>query len=455
MTTFWDIVKLDLLYSWPQTFMVWLFSFTLLENRPERLLRKLILLTIATSVYTDSLLFFLPFQLHLLNSMLINAVMLGVLFREVPLKQKLGVYACVHLMAILTDLLFAQIAMAISGLADREQILKGPPWLLAAGLYPVLIALWLLAAYLRKRGLKTARRMFAKIVDGWRTGLGKLVVLAALQFVLLGTTRFFHVNQQGSDLIVSVLVCAAILMSLVSLVYVARLLSGAREEARAAQEVFVEDIGRMFTSIRGQRHDFLNHVQVMHTMLQLGKTAALKDYMGDLVHDIRDVSEIVHHPSPPLAAFLKAKIAVAVSLDIRFTFELSDTWNDRSAIRTIDVVKIVGNLVNNAFEEVESLQPAERLVHVEIRCHDDHIELAVRNSGRILAESELQRMFAPGYTTKNGGHSGLGLSIVLERVKHYRGTIEAQSTAAEGTSFRIRLPHRSGSAAESGDIRIG
>jgi len=457
VATFWHIVKLDLFYSLPQTFMIWALSFSLLEQKPERLVRKLVLLTVTTSVYTDALVFFLPFQLHVINSMLANAAMLFLLFRSLPLKHKLGIFVSAYLIAIITDLLFTQIAMAITSLTDRDAILQGPLWVLIVGLYPVLLAEGLLALYIRKKKLKTIRKLFTKVVHSWSTGLGKLVVLVALQFILLGLIQFFHADQSESELIVSVLVCAAIVLSLISLVSVVRLLASAREEAaRMAQEVYVEDISRMFTSIRGQRHDFLNHVQVMHTMLKLGKSDELKAYMADIVKDIQDVSGIVHHPSPPLAAFLKAKTAVAESRNIKFTCELSDTWNDQSTIRTIDVVKIVGNLVNNAFDEVEQLPPEERRVHADIRCHPEHIELVVNNRGRVLSDMELKRIFKPGYTTKRNEHSGLGLSIVHERVNHYKGTIDVQSNSTDGTTFRITLPHKHTPPAEgSGSILFG
>lgn len=78
------------------------------------------------------------------------------------------------------------------------------------------------------------------------------------------------------------------------------------------QEVYVEEINDMFTSIRGQRHDFLNHIQVIHTMVQMGRTDQLKSYVADLVKETQEVSEVVHHSSPALAAFVQAKMTVAI-----------------------------------------------------------------------------------------------------------------------------------------------
>ncbi|WP_182299760.1 sensor histidine kinase [Cohnella cholangitidis] len=209
------------------------------------------------------------------------------------------------------------------------------------------------------------------------------------------------------------------------------------------QEVYVEEINDMFTSIRGQRHDFLNHVQVIHTMVQMGKTDQLRAYVADLVKETRDVSDIVHHSSPALAAFIQAKVTVAIGKGITFTYEMPDDWNtDETTIRVIDIIKIMGNLVDNAFDETSLLPQNERQVHASILIMKDNtIKLQVSNSGRMLNAQDKERIFLPGYTTKGEGHSGLGLAIVQERVKHYRGELDVHSDENSSTTeIRITLP---------------
>ncbi|WP_181907310.1 sensor histidine kinase [Cohnella lupini] len=209
------------------------------------------------------------------------------------------------------------------------------------------------------------------------------------------------------------------------------------------QEVYVEEINDMFTSIRGQRHDFLNHVQVIHTMVQMNRTEQLKSYVSELVKETRDVSDIVHHSSPALAAFVQAKLTVSLGKSISFTYELPDRWNaQETTVKVIDVVKILGNLVDNAFDETSNLPLGQRQVHASISINkEDRIELQVSNKGRTIDSAERERIFAPGYSTKGEGHSGLGLAIVQERVKHYNGDLSLQSDDANGTTlFRVTLP---------------
>ncbi|WP_158223914.1 MULTISPECIES: sensor histidine kinase [unclassified Cohnella] len=215
------------------------------------------------------------------------------------------------------------------------------------------------------------------------------------------------------------------------------------QAAKSTQEVYIDDINDMFTSIRGQRHDFLNHVQVIHTMVQMGRTEQLKAYVGDLVKETRDVSDIVHHSSPALAAFIQAKTAVSIGKGIDFTYELPAKWDaGETTVKVIDIIKIMGNLVDNAFDEAMNLPQQERSVFASIRVLEDgSIELLVSNRGRSLTAHDRQLIFKPGYTTKGEGHSGLGLAIVQERVKHYKGSLDLVSDEREGlTTFKVYLP---------------
>ncbi|WP_369417947.1 ATP-binding protein [Cohnella mopanensis] len=95
-----------------------------------------------------------------------------------------------------------------------------------------------------------------------------------------------------------------------------------------------------------------------------------------------------------------------------FSFFLSivmDNWNnDETTIKVIDIIKIMGNLVDNTFDETEILPQDERQVHASIRITDDNgIELQISNKGSSLQATDRERIFQPGYSTKGEGHSDL------------------------------------------------
>ncbi len=68
------------------------------------------------------------------------------------------------------------------------------------------------------------------------------------------------------------------------------------------------------------------------------------------------------------------------------------------------------------------------------------IEISVRDDGPGIPEEVKRRLFEPYVTTKDEGHSGLGLSVIYSIVSDLGGTILYESAGGKGTTFVIRFP---------------
>lgn len=67
--------------------------------------------------------------------------------------------------------------------------------------------------------------------------------------------------------------------------------------------------------------------------------------------------------------------------------------------------------------------------------------LAVSDEGAGVASGELEKIFEPFYTTKQGSGSGLGLSAALRIAEKHGGTVEAHSDGpGKGARFTLVLP---------------
>jgi two-component system sensor kinase FixL len=70
---------------------------------------------------------------------------------------------------------------------------------------------------------------------------------------------------------------------------------------------------------------------------------------------------------------------------------------------------------------------------------DGGVEVSVRDTGKGIAESDLQQVFTPFFSTKGEG-LGVGLSISRSIVETYGGRIWAENDPDGGAIFRVRLP---------------
>ncbi|MGA5757123.1 SpoIIE family protein phosphatase [Nonomuraea bangladeshensis] len=102
--------------------------------------------------------------------------------------------------------------------------------------------------------------------------------------------------------------------------------------------------------------------------------------------------------------------------------------------------KVVLNLLSNALKFT-----FDGSVGVSVREHDGHAVVTVTDTGIGIPAEELPRLFERFHrieSARSRSHegSGIGLALVQELVGLHGGTISAESSEDEGTTFTVRLP---------------
>jgi len=81
---------------------------------------------------------------------------------------------------------------------------------------------------------------------------------------------------------------------------------------------------------------------------------------------------------------------------------------------------------------------------------DEEVQLCVADTGMGIRPDDMERVFAPFFTTKEAGEgNGLGLMVCKGIVSDHGGSIELSSTPGEGTQFEILLPVPTGEEGDS------
>ena len=69
-----------------------------------------------------------------------------------------------------------------------------------------------------------------------------------------------------------------------------------------------------------------------------------------------------------------------------------------------------------------------------------HLRIEISDTGVGIPEGEIERIYQPFYTTKQGG-AGLGLPVALQIVRNHGGDLKIESTEGKGARVTITLPH--------------
>lgn len=130
------------------------------------------------------------------------------------------------------------------------------------------------------------------------------------------------------------------------------------------------------------------------------------------------------------------KVAIHVDLDP----DLPKPMSERDGLRQILV-----NLMKNASEAMIEggniyFKTRHRGTLLEGSESRGFVEVTVSDDGPGISEEMKRRIFEPFVSSKDSGHLGLGLSIVLNLINRLKGSLVCQSEEGKGTRFTIELP---------------
>ena len=196
------------------------------------------------------------------------------------------------------------------------------------------------------------------------------------------------------------------------------------------------------TALRAQTHEFMNKMHVIMGLIDMKAYDELKNYTQEIAYNRQsEVSYIVTRLKDiTLSGFILGKISRSRELDIDFSLtDESELHGDLDVPSVHDLVLIVGNLIENAFDALKNFD-GERIVNLSILDFDKEIVIVVEDSGPGMSEETIKKIYRRGFSTKGDTGHGFGLFLAKQSVDSLNGTISVESSLGEGTVFTVRLP---------------
>ncbi|MBQ7785708.1 MAG: Spo0B domain-containing protein [Clostridia bacterium] len=187
----------------------------------------------------------------------------------------------------------------------------------------------------------------------------------------------------------------------------------------------LEDLNR---EMRAQRHDFMNHLQVVYSLIEMNEPGEAMTYMDRIYGDMQRVSRMLRTACPAVNALIQAKMAEAGERGAELKLSIAAKWDDQ-LMPAWEICRVLANLIDNALDAACSAEhPQGVKPTVELVLGEDLRSwfFSVRNNGPQIDEKTRKRIFEPGFTTKATGQ-GMGLFIVSQTIAQMGGRITLES----------------------------
>ncbi|MBC6003106.1 GHKL domain-containing protein [Paeniclostridium sp. NSJ-45] len=187
--------------------------------------------------------------------------------------------------------------------------------------------------------------------------------------------------------------------------------------------------------LRLQRHDYMNHLQVILLQISNGKNEDARNYILGISND--DSSGITYFSTGNsyIDAILNTKKRRALKYDIQLTACIDSLLEDIE-LSDSEISSILLNIIDNAIDELKKHNKDYKYIHIDVYKEEYYHNISIKNNGSIIKDKK--KIFELGYSSK-GINRGYGLYAIKKLLESYNCSIDVYSDDME-TEFNIQVP---------------
>lgn len=181
------------------------------------------------------------------------------------------------------------------------------------------------------------------------------------------------------------------------------------------------EVETMYRKMRGWRHDYHNHIQVLKAHMELSHYDEAKVYLDMLNDDLTTVDTVIKTGNVMVDAILNSKLTMIREKGIHV--DATAIVPQNVPFSGIDLSVLIGNLLDNAMEACMQIpNEKERFIRIYIDIVKKQFYISITNSMSGKAKKNgLQYL-----STKSGVH-GFGLLRIDRIASKYGGFINRQN----------------------------
>lgn len=211
-----------------------------------------------------------------------------------------------------------------------------------------------------------------------------------------------------------ILVCIAIIVALAIKLFLPRMIIRELEEYEnelVARQF--EEINNTYHEMRGWRHDYRNHMQVLKTYIDREQWEECSRYILEMDQDLSSVDHVIKTGNVMADAIVNSKVSLARTRKI--SLDVTARIPENLPVSDVEFCVLFGNLMDNAIEACEKIEETkERFIRIYIGMFRKQFYISVTN-----ATNQKQRV-GKYYSLKGEGH-GFGLYRIDKIIKQKQG----------------------------------
>lgn len=270
---------------------------------------------------------------------------------------------------------------------------------------------------------------YAIIVNGVQIAL---MIAIALAVVLLPGTQVSAAMLEGVVVVAAMVVIWGAVVDIREALSTRRLLGQLDD-----MDDTIDRMEQFNHTLRAQRHDFLNHLQVVYSLMEMEDYAEASAYIEKVYGKITSVSRVMKTANAAVNALLQVKVGECEKAGVQVDVSIQSAWKNLP-VPGWEMCKVLANLIDNAIDALEEIPAGKRRLRILLTEDIKTYRFEISNNGPMIPERSWQSIFQPGITTKLTGQ-GMGLYIVKKTLNDREGDITLVSDE-QSTVFRGWVP---------------
>jgi len=205
----------------------------------------------------------------------------------------------------------------------------------------------------------------------------------------------------------------------------------------------LDSVRGLSDAMRAQAHEFSNRLHTLAGLLAMGDLDAARRFISEVTDADANLRRALTErvADQRIAALLLAKSVVASERGIELQL-VEDARLEHELVDVREGLTVLGNLIDNALDAAPAGERRPPLVRVFVADEAGALLVRVRDTGPGVASTERDRVFEPGYSTKQGRGRGVGLSLIRQLAERRGGWVEVDDAedGLGGAVFTAWLP---------------